>query len=206
MSKLVIAISGWKRSGKDTAAGHLINKYGALRFGFADTLKNMVSEQYSIPRDFCDNPDFKESPLPEYPVSSKDSFTSTLHNLLIKEFKPLNDTLHWTPRAFCILEGSVKRATNPDYWVNKVIRNILSSDVNIFVISDLRYKSEIETLKKEFGSNLITLRLNRFDSVDSIDPSEIDLNDYVGFDFVIENKSTVDNLYEKIDKCLKNYL
>jgi hypothetical protein len=72
-----------------------------------------------------------------------------------------------------------------------------------FVISDLRYRSEVEQLRQAFGKNLITVRINRFDSVNSTDPSERDLDNYK-FDVTIDNVGTLEELYYKLDMEILN--
>ncbi len=231
----VVAISGWKRSGKDTAAEVLI-KEGYKRVGFADPLKDMVAEEYSIPRSYCDDPKFKESPLMHLPVSPKDDFTLNLSTLLFKEFRTADGLpvpeyiidgsgtflgfmpnkgpfveggkavqLYWTPRALCILKGSVNRAVRSDYWVQAAIESIEIDSSRLddkqqttFVISDLRYQSEMSQLKEAFGDNLITVRINRFDTCQSTDASERDL-DNGRFDVVIDNKGTIEEFLQKVN-------
>lgn len=215
----VIAVSGFKGSGKDTVAAYLANEYNFERQAFADILKNMVSEQYDIPRSWCDDPVYKEWPLQQYPVDSKDKFTAVIHDLLKNEFKEhwqQNEdefiiTKCWTPRALCILEGSIKRSVNSNYWTQQVINNInLCQEVDRFtghvldinfVISDLRYRSEVEQLRKEYGKDLLTVRINRFDSVNTTDPSEVDL---IGtkFDVTIDNKGSLEDLYKQLDSLM----
>lgn len=224
----VVAISGWKRSGKDTAAEYLITN-GFKRVAFADVLKDMVAEEYSIPRIYCDNPDFKEKALEQYPVTPKDDFSLAVAKLMFKEFRTLKglppseyyidpsgvfmgvmgrgvEQLYWTPRALCILKGSVNRSVDSSYWVGRAISQIdraRNSDKPLFVISDLRYRSEVEQLRQAFGKDLITVRVNRFDDCQSTDPSERDLDKYK-FDITIENKSTLDDFYYKLDMEILN--
>ena len=121
MELQVVAISGWKQSGKDTAADYLINEHGFRRFAFADVLKKMTAEQYDIPLNYCYDNDLKEKPLSMYPVVHNDKFTNLIHDFMDLEFRNLNVTLPdgsvestkcWTPRALLILEGSVKRSVN----------------------------------------------------------------------------------------------
>lgn len=223
----VIAISGWKRSGKDTAAAYLINK-GYTRAAFADVLKDMVANEYDIPRNHCDDPEFKEAPILTMPVIPKDDFTLMISRMMFREFRtegghvPLDyhvdpsgaflgvlgreaRQLYWTPRALCILKGSVNRAIDSSYWVGRTIDDIKSKRANDFtgnskfVISDLRYRSEVEQLRQAFGKDLVIVRVNRFDECQSTDPSERDLDNYM-FDVVIENKGSLDELYEKLEK------
>jgi hypothetical protein len=215
----IIALSGFKGSGKDTVAQYLAHEYLFEQQAFADVLKDMVSAQYNIPRSWCDDPIYKETHLLQYPVDSKDKFTSAIHDLLKNEFREYTQhnydevtiTKYWTPRALCILEGSIKRSVNSNYWTQQVINNInLCQEVdrftghvlNIsFVISDLRYRSEVEQLRKEYGKDLVTVRINRFDSVNTTDPSEVDL---IGtkFDVTIDNKGSLEDLYKQLDNLM----
>ena len=231
----VIAISGWKRSGKDTAANELINKHGYTRVAFADLLKDMVAKEYDIPRTHCDDPDYKEAPILHLPVTPKDAFTLNMANLLFNEFRTAGgqqamepyvdpsgtflgvmgrhvEQLYWTPRALCILKGSVNRAVRSDFWVQAAIFAIedqmhhtpqINPDIgDTFVISDLRYRSEVEQLRQAFGKNLVTVRVNRFDTVATTDPSERDLDNY-NFDVTLENKGTIEEFVEKVNKLTK---
>ncbi len=250
----VIAISGWKRSGKDTAANYLIDR-GYKRIGFADPLKDMVAKEYDIPREHCDDPEFKEKPILHLPVSPKDAFTLGVAKLMFKEFRGANGQiamdyevdasgaflgvlnynkgimsdpstlgqLYWTPRALCILKGSINRAVRSDYWVQAAINKIEEMSTpnkaledtygpgygvtNYFVISDLRYQSEVTQLKEAFGKSLVTVRVNRFETSQSTDPSERDL-DNAKFDVVLDNKGSLEDFLIKVDKLnetVQNY-
>lgn len=125
--------------------------------------------------------------------------------------------LYHTPRSLAILEGSTKRTANSNYWVDKAINDIRRLRINApltssisnttvktggVIISDLRYRSEIEPVKTAFGKDALTIRINRFDTTESVDPSERDLDNYP-FDMVIDNKGTLEELFEKVDKCLE---
>lgn len=226
----IIAISGYKRSGKDTSAEILVNDHGFMRVAFADILKDMVSKEYGIPREHCDHPEFKEAPIIHLPVTPKDEFSLMLCKYMVKEFRDINGRmpaeayvdasgallgiigrhaaqLYWTPRALCILKGSSNRAVTSQYWteqtINKINNKIDSSNKlpEGFVISDLRYRSEIEQLKLAFGKDLITVRINRSTNFSS-DPSEIDLLNFK-FDAIIDNYGSIEDLKNSIKQILK---
>lgn len=192
----VILLSGWKGSGKDTAADYLVANYGFKRISFAGALKDMVSEQYNVPRNYMDDRDLKEAPLPQYPVVSKDQFASHVNGFMAGEHK---SDFH-TPRSLCILEGSVKRSVNPGYWIERAFKNV---DPNgKYVISDCRFHNEISGVARASGQSPLTVRINRFDSTTSVDPSERDLDNYP-FDVVVENKGTVEELQTTLAKIIK---
>jgi len=227
----VIAISGYKRSGKDTSAEILVKDHNFMRVAFADILKDMVAKEYGIPREHCDDPKFKEAPIVHLPVTPKDEFSLMLCKFMVREFRDINGhmpieayidpsgaflgimgrhaaQLYWTPRALCILKGSTNRAVTSQFWTEQVINKItkvMNSDSpgNVchgFVISDLRYRSEVEQLRLAFGKDLITVRVNRSVNA-SLDPSEIDLDNHK-FDVVIDNTGTIEDLKLKLKELI----
>lgn len=204
MSKsTIICISGWKGSGKDTVANYLA-EFGVKRIGFADPLKDLVSELFGVKRRLMDDQAEKEQPIMYMPVQAKDGFSKTVTDFMTKEFKAgqfdLAPTKYWTPRALCILVGSCMRSANPDFWVEKAVTK--TEPGKVYTIADCRYKNEIEALKRT-GANIISVRINRFDTSPSVDPSERDLDDYP-FDIVIENKGTVEELLTSVKELYES--
>jgi len=218
----ILAISAWKRSGKDTLFERLSN-LGAVRVSFADPLKDRVAEEYGIPRTDLDDQSKKESPILSLPVEPQDKFTRTIAELLVREFRTENgkvsncfitktneglvtsdqghswyETLYWTPRALAIFKGSGNRAVASDFWVKQAIQKIQKVNSNLVVVPDLRFKSEMKQLRDVFGDKLVTVRINRFETSPSTDASERDLDDGT-FDYIIENKGTLEEFYTKVD-------
>lgn len=237
----VVAISGWKRSGKDTVAGQLIDDNNFKRVAFADPLKDSVAKEYGIPREHCDDPKFKEAPILHLPLSPKDAFSIGMAKMMFKECRTADSKtpfdfhidpsgafmgvvsissaftereavgqLYWTPRALCILKGSVNRTVRSDFWVQAAINSIkrvmncdVPGDVCYgFVVSDLRYQSEVNQLRQAFGKDLITIRVNRFDTCNSDDASERDLDNGT-FDVVIDNRASLEELRLKVQQLVK---
>lgn len=202
---MIFGVSGWKQSGKDTMADILEKEYGFTRVSFAGILKDMVAQEYDIERLWCDDPTRKEYPLLQYPVDPKDDFTSAVCKMMRDEFKEYNGQLYWTPRALCILKGSVNRSITSKYWTSRAIDFIKLNQklgLNNFIITDMRYRSETVDLSDAFGSDFITIRINRFDDVDTNDPSERDLDNHK-FDHVIENRTGYIRYQHKIHKLMK---
>ena len=215
----VYCLSAFKHSGKDMIAQYLVESFNATRVSFADPLKDLASDEYGVNRDFFDDPARKESPILDMPVDPQDGFTKMVSEFMAKEFRTfhgkqplgfeyLNNTffgviqgelepilvpLYHTPRSLAILKGSTNRVVRSNYWVQKAIKTIKDDHEvigqEVFVISDMRYKSEIAQLKEAFGDDAVTIRINRFDTSPSSDPSELDLVG-VKHDYEIENKTT----------------
>lgn len=219
----VLAISGWKGSGKDTLAYYLVSK-GGTRVSFADPLKDMVAEEYGVSRASLDEPLLKEKPILSLPVDPKDAYSRMIAEFLFKEFRTsgglqaakfvyqgddfYGDTqtgygicrLYWTPRALAILKGSTNRSVRSNYWVQKAIEKVKKTE-GLVVISDLRYRSEMDQLKQAFGDDISFIRVERFDMSPSDDPSERDL-DGANFDYRINNRGTKEQAYQQLDNFL----
>lgn len=197
-----IALSGWKRSGKDTVADHLVKKHRYTRISFADILKDMCAVEYKVPRSWFDDPVYKEAPITFLPpVRNTDAFSKEIHELLAEQFKQDDRGYsYWTPRALAILKGSTNRAVDPDYWVKRSVALYASQPGN-YVISDMRYRSEFRRLTELLGNNLTTVRIERFDTIETSDPSERDLDD-TPHDVVIQNRSSINDLLGMVDMLI----
>ena len=84
---MIIALSGFKGSGKDELASYLVKKYGFTRTSFADPLKDSVAEEYGIDRLSLDDPKRKESPILDLPIDPQDKFTKMVTESMFKEFR-----------------------------------------------------------------------------------------------------------------------
>lgn len=193
----VIALSGWKQSGKDTTADYLVSEYGYTRVSFAARLKDMVSETYGVPREDLDSPTRKEMPLHNLPVIPTDPFVRTVHTLLHTELQ----SGYWTPRALCILEGSMKRSVYSNFWVRSVVQEIAANPDRKYVITDLRYRSEADTLRLLLP-DISLMRIFRYVTITTQDPSERDLDTYTNFEHVVRNTGTKEELYATLDTIM----
>jgi hypothetical protein len=187
--RLILSLSAYKQSGKDTLADYLSSAYGFKKISFAAKLKDMVAAQYNVPREFMDSPTHKEMPLTHLPVIHSDLTTESLQRMLSMELR----SGYWTPRALCILEGSVKRAVHSNYWVKYAIQEALEDSTQSYVVTDMRYKSEADTINMLFPENRV-IRIDRYSDINTNDPSERDMDDYK-WNYVIQNKGTKEDLY-----------
>lgn len=225
---MIVCISGWKQNGKDMLAGYLIENYGANRVSFADPLKDMAAEEYGIDRASLDDQDRKEKPLLNLPVDPQDGFSRMIAEFLVKEFRSITGVqpvgftyqdgmflgilsapegtntsllpVYWTPRALAIFKGSGNRSVRSNYWVQKAIEKAQNSE-KMVVISDLRFKSEMNQIKEAFGEKALFLRVQRFETSPSSDPSERDLDDAL-FDGYIDNSGTKEESFKQLEEVL----
>lgn len=193
----LIALSGHKGCGKDTIGMFLMNNHGYRPISFAYELKNMVSKMYNIPREWMDDRDKKDMPLTNFPVIPTDRFALSIQHMLIDEIK----SGFWTPRALLILEGSIKRSVYSNYWVKKVVNQITNDPTNNYVITDMRYCNEADTLKLMVPSSLAVRVERKNHVITTSDPSERDLDNY-GFDVYLYNDGSLTDL----EKFVNNFI
>jgi hypothetical protein len=189
-NKLIIAISGYATSGKDTCASLIVNyldNFGIKSeiFSFASSLKQDIDS-------FC---------LEKIGVSA---FTS-------------DPILKCKIRPILISYGQIQRnLSSGTYWINKVnpkIANFFKSGGRVAIIPDLRFKQfEFDELDyvRSFDNSII-VNIERFDSYKkSIKPAHDSENEfysilYSNSDIKIKWKSSSDLTYlnNKISSLLK---
>lgn len=221
---LVIGLSGWAKSGKDMVSEYLCGK-GFSRLAFADPLKEDVMKNCKLSHSDVYDQDFKEKPLLNRPLKPEDKFSEAIANILWNEcrfedgsrpkqpphlvangFLAIHpqtfglQSLYWTPRALCILHGSLQRSWNVNYWVDKALASVKFGQK--YVIADLRYKSEIKACIDNMGGHFVPVRVKRFETTLSVDPSERDLDDYP-FQYQIKNTGTKEEAFVQMDEVLK---
>lgn len=165
---MVIAITGYARSGKDTIGEILMSK-GFERVSFADPLKEMTLELLRV---FL--------PITHAVVKEKGWDWA-------KENLP--EARRWLQEI-----GSMMRASDEDYWIKEAIYKI--NTINDAVITDLRYKNEGIRLNEEFETYIIRVHRPGVKPANS-HSSETEL-DQIPPDFTVINDGTIEELREKI--------
>jgi hypothetical protein len=178
----IIALSGKIKSGKDTVAD-IIQQNTHNRFvikKFAERLKRVVST------------------LTETPLEM--NFTQEGKNILVSEIGLTIGQLQQK-----VGEG-LRNVVDNDIWIKLLFTD---TDERDWLITDLRYKGESHFLKSK---GAILIRINPsypgYSATNGTrDPnhsSEIDLDDYTGWDYVIENSGSLEELESKVSEVLKN--
>jgi nucleoside 2-deoxyribosyltransferase len=147
---MLIGLCGVARSGKDSAAQHLIDNFGFTKIAFADGVRQMAlgidpyvhTEQ---PRHYTEG----GAPMARY--------SDVLKNIGYENAKALPDVRRLLQR--CGTEGG-REVFGSDVWVNAAAHRIGAlggTEANI-VISDVRFPNEAEFIRRIGG---FVIRLNR---------------------------------------------
>jgi hypothetical protein len=167
---VVLLLSGWSTSGKDTVASLLQTYYGFQRYAFADILKEIVADEYVFPVEWA-------------------------HSENGKQKSPLMGGGK-TVRELLILRGQGIREERKDegFFARLVAEKIQQNEMtDNFVITDWRLPIELETLEKTLDpKRLLKIRIQRTGlSTSPVADSftETQLDSYT-FDFTLENPGT----------------
>lgn len=187
---MVIGISGKIGSGKDTFANcfieHVDNEYGIMfeNKKFAYNLKKIVSILTGAPMEDVMSREGKLKYLPEW-------------GMTIGEMQQKVGT------------EAIRNNIHSDAWVLSLFGDYNENE-DFWIVTDVRFKNEAKIIKEKGG---ILIRLNgdplnskSGDNRNMVHQSEIDLDDYQGFDYVYENVPPISNLNEFVKKIAKTVL
>jgi len=176
----ILGLSGWARNGKDTVADHLISNYGYKRISFAAPMKEAL---YRL-----------------NPKITIDSVASTPIRIGVDVYG-WDDLKTHGPEVRELLQrfGTEvgRELWGEDFWVNAAIDTI--EDGSRVVVSDVRYPNEADAIKKLGGEVWRVVRPGFGAANDHA--SEHALNDY-NFDYILDNNSGVELLYDSVDSKL----
>lgn len=195
MSKnVIIALSGWKQSGKDTIANLLVknikeknSEIEIQSVSFASSFKEVIKIIFGVSEDDVQD---KELPLNEV-------------KYLFKEKKSYRD--------LCILIGeSFKELTNKNIWASIVERKIVnefkkkSDKDRVFIITDLRYKPELAMLNRmrKHNNEVYHYCVFRKEAVPAWAKYGLDITDQNDFKIILDNFENIDK--SEYEWCVAN--
>lgn len=213
-NKVILGITGFKDSGKDTTGNILVDNYDFEKFSFADSLKDVLSAIFGWDRDLLEG-NTKESR----------EWREQIDHWWAKEL----GIPEFTPRfAMQNIGTNVLREKFHDkIWISSLKNKIINSKSNKIVVTDIRFPNEAKLIRDLDGklvsvsrgkkpdwysiahiANLgvdennktgdVTSAYNALDSL-SIHPSEYSL---VGLstDYQVDNNSDLNSLKQQVDE------
>lgn len=187
----LIGLLGKKGSGKDTLASKLKEK-GYQQYAFADPLKRGIQQFFDLSEEQLYDEVLKEtiderwgvSPRMLFQIIGTEIFQHGIHEHLNLKVGP---TQHWT---FLFEE-----------WYRKQQEN---NQAGLVVVSDVRFKHELETIKKLGGKIIKIVRPERNHNLDQhSSETYIDQVPTIEIDYLIQNDGTLNQLFLKLDNALE---
>ena len=206
---MIIGICGFIGSGKDTVADYLVNLHEFRRESFASTLKDAVSAVFGWDRTMLEG---RTKEAREWREQIDPWWANRL------------DMPTLTPRWVLQYWGTevCRKAFHDDIWIASLENKLRNSRDNV-VISDCRFPNEISSIKNAGGSIVwvrrgelpdwyqYALAANQLGSnmaLNELKMRKIHASEtaWVGteFDHEIDNNSTIDDLYQKIQSIISD--
>jgi hypothetical protein len=203
---MIIAFSGRKLAGKDSAAQALISRHGFVRVGLADSLKDMFSSVFHIKRENLDDQNLKEVPFEE-PLTITRSHLEHLIMLIEHRNVYVSETAYTEVMKF---EGTkinsirhglqlvgtdiVRNNINPDIWLEIFAKD--SNGKGSIVVTDARFPNERAYLKS-VGALLVLVDRPGLISNDTHISEQL-LGTPDEYDAVVTNASTIHALHSDV--------
>ena len=210
---MIIGVCGFIGSGKDTIADYLTNFHGFRRESFAGSLKDAVAQVFGWDRTMLEG---RTNSAREWREQVDTWWAERL------------DMPHLTPRWVLQYWGTEVccNGFHDDIWIS-ALENKLRNSKDDVVISDCRFPNEIKSIRDAGG---IVIRVKRGPEPDWYrDAADMNAGDHcinwalasnrmrqlgihasetawVGtkFDHVLENDSSIDNLYAQVRSLIKS--
>lgn len=198
---LVIAVCGKMRSGKDTVAARLCERWDFSRVAFAAPLKDAVSALFGMSVEQVEGA-AKDVPDPRWDITPRRALQFIGTEVM----------------QFAVHDHRLLPRVSPrTFWAQRLTDDILRRLLQVaspgsgpaprFVVSDLRFPHELRTLRERLepaGARVVALRVLRGNgsplssSVASSHRSERE-EEAIAVDDVIENSGTLEDLFRRVD-------
>lgn len=205
---MIVGISGKIDSGKSTLAKRLI-AFDFIKFSFADWMKHYCAGVYDVPVEWMYDQDQKESTSRQYKISAlaRDLRSlermgysdATCRALILQLENTLNRPYFVSLREMLQFVGTEYfRALDPNFHVKRTVET-LDPNKN-YVCDDMRFPNEVDALRRV---NAKLFRVNRpTHSNTGNHPSEIALDDYTDWDFILVNDGTLEQYETKVAEVI----
>ena len=208
---MIIGVCGFIVSGKDTIADYLTNFHGFRRESFANSLKDAVSAVFGWDRTMLEG---RTKQAREWREQVDPWWAERLN---MPDLTPRYILQYWGTEV-------CRNGFHDDMWIAS-LENKLRTSKDDIVISDCRFPNEIKSIKEAGG---IVIRVKRGPEPEWYkDAADVNAGDkcmnwalatkrmelrkihasetaWVGtkFDFVLENNSTIDDLYKQVQALI----
>ena len=203
---MIVGISGKARSGKDTFAEMLATELNKVSYpayvmmAFAHELKTKCQADFDLTyeqlwgddKEIYDQRYPKMRGAPPYCLGNRDDG---------KGLEFMEERKHWTAREIMQDYGAFFRSIDSEFWIKNLFRVAEDKEYTNVIVTDVRYKNEADYIIDNGGYVIRVDRENKDDVHNMAHPSEVELDDYKRFDFVVNNSGTLEDLKNRATDC-----
>ena len=168
---MLIGLTGYAQSGKDTLANILVEEYGYKRVAFADKIRELLFEM--------DPP----VPMPEGKIVGLQNLVEIYGWDVAKQNSTVRSMLQ-------NLGVGARTVFGTDFWVQEAIRPV--KDSKNIVVTDVRFNNEADWIKSFEGSAIWRVKRNGVQAVNS-HVSETQMDGYP-VDQIFTNNGSIEDL------------
>ncbi|QPB12448.1 hypothetical protein [Providencia phage PSTCR6] len=210
---ILIGLTGRKRSGKDTAAEVILDQDKGEKIAFADLLKRTLAEnwdpKYGVDLEYDDFDGKGYDREKVLPITNQ-QVIEYMYNC-VKQLEKHHGLTGWYNfQSININEPTIRKllqtlgtdivvTIDKSFWVkavvDRLVKSIIEGDKNVFVVTDLRQKHEIDVIRG-LGGKIIHLQRPNTSSDPHITEQPLPI---LSGDYVIRNDSTLNDFIEKVE-------
>lgn len=179
---MIIGLTGYAQSGKDTVAKVLVDKFGFERIAFADPIRQFCYEHNPIVAWVANEPVYLKHVVDRdgwEGAKKSDSVRRTLQNVGV----------------------AARNVFGEDFWIKQALRRVLNGD---YVITDVRFENEARAIKLYDNSQIWRVRRPGITAVNS-HVSESQMDDYK-VDQILLNSGSVEDLEVLVTTRMRAYV
>jgi hypothetical protein len=227
--KMIIGVAGKMGSGKDTVGSYLELNYNFVKMAFATDLKEMCRHVFKLSADQCYDDIEKNKPFTKkkkffWLLSRQEEYTIKLtkshvekmcewvrangYTVNSEKHKAMDSYIGYTfetPRAVLQFVGTqiLREIVDPGYHANNLFRKIKKHELQRVVICDARFPNERKMIKDYKGINLLVKGRGKSAGIGG-HASENSLGTEKEYDYIVNNNSSYDDLFNNIDTLMLN--
>jgi hypothetical protein len=168
---MIIGLTGYAQSGKDTVANILVNNYGYTRIAFADKIREFLYETNPMYDSIVGEPLFVKAKV------DRDGWEESKKSPHIRRLLQTSGV-------------AARKVFGENFWVQQALKDVHFE--GNYVITDVRFTNEADIIKKYDNSQLWRVKRLGVEAVNS-HVSEHELDGYP-VDQIFINNTTVEDL------------
>lgn len=222
--KYLILVSGKLRSGKNQLTEYMMNEFvnqGRVPSQdlYAKDLKDYSKDDFQLLGKVLYNKSEKlKANIGVYledfggiPVNLKDHIYNMIEEITFDEHNFYEDKTDITRALLQIYGTDIARKRFDDkFWVKKLAERINKSNSDVIMITDVRFPNEVEDIHDYLdGWRIIPIRIDRpIDRTNIMNEhiSETALDDYLFWEYMVDNVGTLDDLKDSAEMLVKDIL